>query len=89
RRLHGAVENDKLKLEMEIEIEYEDFIEGQITRYKKEAEEERREKEEKEQQLILERQKILDSAKEMKKYGIDSKIITRTSGLTKDEIEKL
>ena len=92
RRLFAAVKNDKLKLAMEIEIEYEDFFEQQIEiakKYKKEKEEKEKQLKQEIEAKNAEHQKVLNSAKEMKKFGMTMEIIIKTTGLSKEEIGKL
>lgn len=88
RRLLSAVENDKIKLAMEVEIEYEDFIEQQL-KYKEEVEQKSKEIEQKNKEIEQEHLKVLNSAKEMKKHGMQIEIIMQTTGLSKEDIKQL
>jgi len=52
-------------------------------------EEERKQKEEERKQKELAEQKIIESAKEMKNYGMPIELIQKVTGLSKEEVEKL
>lgn len=85
RRLLGATENDKLKMQMEIEMEYEAFIEKNLTetaKYKKEVEQSK-------QQLLQKDKQLLKSAKEFKELRIPIEKIIEITGLSKEIIDNL
>ncbi len=99
RRLQLAGKNREVETALELEISLESYIEkmeqDRITAQKREEEAKKREEEAKKREEEAKkretetRKKVIESAKEMKKHNISIEIISKTTGLPKDEIVKL
>ncbi|TAD97467.1 MAG: hypothetical protein EAZ97_12490 [Bacteroidetes bacterium] len=99
RRLHGATENDQVKMQMEIEIEYEDFIEknladnekfkAEILLNKKMIKQKDFDLKQKDFELQQSKQKLFETAKELKRLSLPVDQIAKLTGLSIEQIENL